>query len=33
VPGSIALTIAICVNFYLWLDPQGGRRVRLAGQH
>jgi cytochrome c oxidase assembly factor CtaG len=33
VPGSIALTIAICVNFYLWLDPQGGRRARLAGQH
>ena len=20
-PGSIALTIAICINFYLWLDP------------
>jgi cytochrome c oxidase assembly factor CtaG len=33
VPGSIALTIAICVNFYLWLDPTDGRRARLAGQH
>ena len=33
VPGSISLAIAICLNFYLWLDPQGGRRARLAGQH
>ena len=34
VPGSIALTVAICVNFYLWLDPEAGRRPRrLAGQH
>jgi putative membrane protein len=34
VPGSIALTIAVCVNFYLWLDPAGGRRGHaLAGQH
>jgi putative membrane protein len=33
VPGSIALTVAICLNFYLWLDPQAGRRPRLAGQH
>ena len=33
VPGSIALTIAICVNFYFWLDPLDGRRARLAGQH
>jgi cytochrome c oxidase assembly factor CtaG len=34
VPGSIALTIAVCVNFYLWLDPSGGRRTHaLAGQH
>ena len=34
VPGSIALTIAICVNFYLWLDPAPDRRSRaLAGQH
>jgi putative membrane protein len=34
VPGSIALTLAICVNFYLWLDPETGRRSRrLAGQH
>jgi putative membrane protein len=33
VPGSIALLVAICVNFYLWLDPEGGRRARrLAGQ-
>ena len=34
VPGSIALTVAICINFYLWLDPEAGRRPRrLAGQH
>jgi putative membrane protein len=34
VPGSIALTVAICINFYLWLDPEAGRRSRrLAGQH
>lgn len=33
VPGSIALTVAICINFYLWLDPLDGRRARLAGQH
>jgi cytochrome c oxidase assembly factor CtaG len=34
VPGSIALTIAICVNFYLWLAPEGERPPRrLAGQH
>jgi cytochrome c oxidase assembly factor CtaG len=33
VPGSIALTIAICINFYLWLDPLDGRRAHLAGQH
>lgn len=32
VPGSIALTVAICINFYLWLDPQAGRQARLAGQ-
>jgi putative membrane protein len=34
VPGSIALLVAICVNFYLWLDPEAGRRSRrVAGQH
>ena len=33
VPGSIALTVAICINFYLWLDPLDGRPARLAGQH
>jgi putative membrane protein len=34
VPGSIPLTLAICINFYLWLDPEAGRRPRrLAGQH
>ena len=34
VPGSIALLVAVCVNFYLWLDPEGNRRARrLAGQH
>jgi putative membrane protein len=34
VPGSIALVVAVCVNFYVWLDPEGTRRPRrLAGQH
>jgi cytochrome c oxidase assembly factor CtaG len=34
VPGSIALTLAVCINFYFWLDPEAGRRPRrLAGQH
>jgi putative membrane protein len=34
VPGSIPLTVAVCINFYLWLDPGAGRRHRrLAGQH
>jgi putative membrane protein len=34
VPGSIALLVAVCVNFYLWLDPEAGRRPRrVAGQH
>ena len=34
VPGSITLLVAICINFYLWLDPEGSRRSRrLASQH
>jgi cytochrome c oxidase assembly factor CtaG len=34
VPGSIPLLAAVCVNFYIWLDPNGGRRARrLASQH
>jgi putative membrane protein len=34
VPGSVALLIAVCVNFYVWLDPEAGRRSRrVAGQH
>jgi cytochrome c oxidase assembly factor CtaG len=34
VPGSVALLIAVCVNFYFWLEPERGRRPRrVAGQH
>lgn len=34
VPGSIALVVAVCVNVYLWLGPETGRRTpRLAGEH
>lgn len=34
VPGSIPLIVAICVNFYIWLDPEESRRSRrLASQH
>lgn len=33
VPGSLALLVAVCVNFYLWLEPEsGGRSRRVAGQ-
>jgi putative membrane protein len=34
VPGSVALLVAACVNFYLWLEPEAGRRQRrVAGQY
>lgn len=34
VPGSIPLLVAVCVNFYFWLEPERPRRGRrVVGQH